>query len=147
MHNRKNLRLNNFEYNSAGAYFITLVCHHRSHFFGQIVAGKLIPTLLGSNVIRSWKQLSSRYDRISTDSFTLMPNHLHGILWLHPGSDRTLANIINFYKAGITREAGIKVWQRGYYDRVIRNENELNNIRKYIEENPLRWESDRLYLA
>lgn len=146
MHNRKNLRLKNFEYNSAGAYFVTIVCRNRSHLFGQIIADKIIPTAIGSAVINSWEQLPVKYDRISTDAFVLMPNHLHAILWIQSGSDRTLSNIINFFKAGVTRNTGLKIWQRGYYDRVVRNENELMYIRKYIEENPLRWELDLLNL-
>ncbi|WP_058973110.1 transposase [Type-D symbiont of Plautia stali] len=145
MHFRKYPRLKNFEYNSAGAYFVTIICKNRNPLFGEIESNQLIPTALGIKVITEWESLPVKYNFILLDAFILMPNHLHGIIWLLPGSQRTVSNIINFFKAGVTRETGMKIWQRGFYDRVIRNESELYAIRKYILENPLKWELDRLY--
>ncbi|MBY4889289.1 hypothetical protein K5Y32_15205 [Pantoea sp. DY-15] len=75
-----------------------------------------------------------------------MPNHLHGIIWLNESAQRTLLNIVNWFKAEITRETGIKVWQRSFYDRVIRDEKELLALRKYIADNPQQWQWDRLYV-
>ncbi|WP_455843874.1 hypothetical protein [Pantoea agglomerans] len=75
-----------------------------------------------------------------------MPNHLHGIIWLNESPQRTLLNMVNWFKAEITRETGIKVWQRSFYDRVIRDEKELLAFRQYIAGNPQQWQWDRLYV-
>lgn len=142
---RQNIRLRNYDYASPGAYFITLVTHQRSLLFGDINNGKLMATALGSIAEQHWLNIASHLNAVALDAFTLMPNHLHGILWLNEGSN-SLSRIIAFYKAGVTRCAGIKVWQSNFYERVIRRERELMFTRQYIEQNPLRWALDRYHL-
>ncbi|UVC27962.1 transposase [Pantoea sp. SOD02] len=146
MKNRKYPRLKHHNYRANGAYFITLVCYRRAPLFGQFIAAELCLTLLGDYVIKTWRALPQRDSSITLDAFVLMPNHLHGIIWLNESAQRTLLNIVNWFKAEITRETGIKVWQRSFYDRVIRDERELLAFRKYIENNPKQWEWDRLYV-
>lgn len=81
------------------------------------------------------------------DAFVTMPNHIHGILMLtdtvKAGHARPLPTIIGGFKSAVSRRVGSAVWQRSYWDRVIRNQNELNFIRHYIDENPLCWPSDQ----
>ena len=143
---RKYPRLKFHDYRANGAYFLTIICYRRKPLFGEIRTGQMFPTTLGQRVISAWKQLERRYPWVETDAVIVMPNHFHGIIWLTENSPYSICRIMNGFKAGVSREAGFKVWQRSFYDRVIRNENELFNARKYIEENPLRWESDRLYI-
>ncbi|MFJ5159099.1 transposase [Pantoea sp. NPDC088449] len=147
MKNRKYPRLKNHDYRTNGAYFITLVCHRRAPLFGLFIATEFCLTPIGDYAIKAWQALSQRDTAITLDAFVLMPNHLHGIIWLNESTHRSLLNIVNWFKAEITRETGIKVWQRSFYDRVIRDEHELLNIRRYIEENPMKWELDRLYVS
>jgi REP-associated tyrosine transposase len=74
-----------------------------------------------------------------------MPNHLHGILMLGVGAGyiRPLQTVVGTFKAAVTRRVGRPIWQRSYYERVIRGEDELGALREYIEQNPLRWALDR----
>ena len=111
---------------------------------------------------REWLDLAVRYPFVEQDSFVVMPNHLHGIVCLRSDHERdiTIERLLGqvvgrfkgmstrFYCEGVRRDGWppfqTRLWQRGYYDRVIRNERELQAIREYIDLNPIRWESDRL---
>ncbi|QGY29666.1 hypothetical protein CUN67_12285 [Pantoea cypripedii] len=147
MKNRKYPRLKNYDYKTTGAYFITLVCHQRLPLFGRISSGTFHPTLLGETTWYEWNNLTCRYPSwLRTDAFVLMPNHLHGILWLLDGCPRSVSDIIGLFKSGVTRQFHLKIWQRSFYDRVIRDEYELLKIREYIQNNPLQWALDRLYI-
>ena len=146
MRNRKNPRLTQFDYRTPGAYFITLVTRQRALRLGEILSGSLHASPAGLCVTEEWERLSARYSTLATDAFVVMPNHLHGIIWLHPGNRCSLSAIINHFKAGISRRAGVPLWQRGFYDRVIRTEQELDAVHRYIAENPLKWELDRLFV-
>jgi len=146
MKKRKYPRLKDFDYRSEGAYFLTLVCHQRMSRFGHISAGKMVTNLLGEKVKQAWYDMPLLYNAVSTDAFVIMPNHLHGILWINAGNTRTIPQMMSLFKGGVTRDMGFKIWQRSFYDRVIRDENELSMIRQYIEDNPERWELDRLYI-
>jgi len=146
MKTRQSPRLKHYNYAQAGAYFITLVAHQRKPLLGEILAGELIPAPLAELAFQHWHQLPRRHSTLSLDEMVMMPNHLHGILWLSGDNSHQLMKIINNYKAGVTREfrPPATIWQRGFYDRVIRDETELNTIRHYIKDNPLRWHGDRL---
>ncbi|WP_145338966.1 transposase [Pantoea sp. PSNIH1] len=146
MRNRKNPRLTQFDYRTPGAYFVTLVTRQRALLLGEILSGSMHASPSGLCVAEEWERLSARYNTLATDTFIVMPNHLHGIIWLQPGNICCLSAIINHFKAGISRQLGTPVWQRGFYDRVIRSEQELSAVRRYIAENPLKWELDRLFV-
>ncbi|MEG3128353.1 transposase [Pantoea cypripedii] len=146
MPHRKNLRLPDYDYRTTGAYFITLVTRLRTPLFGHIMNTRLISSRLGEIAGQEWKALPSRIPGLTLDAFVLMPNHLHGILWLGENKHCPLSRIIALYKAGVTRRCGQKIWQFNFYERVIRDERELYFVRQYIEHNPLRWELDRYYL-
>lgn len=79
---RKQLRLLHYDYAAAGAYFITLVTRQRLCLFGRMRQAQLIPSKTGSVVYQEWLNLSLRVPGLMTDAFVVMPNHLHGILWL-----------------------------------------------------------------
>lgn len=147
MKNRKYPRLKHYNYRSAGAYFLTLVCHQRRSLFGDIHDGIMIASPLGNIVISAWNEVPRRTRFATLDTFALMPNHFHAILWLQERNERSINQIINLFKGGVTRQAEYKIWQRSFYDRVIRNENELLHIRQYIMDNAKQWESDRLYIS
>lgn len=145
MKQRKSPRLHYFNYASPGAYFITLVCQNRWSLFGEIHNDKLSISSLGQIASDAWYTLPERVPGLHLDVFTIMPNHLHGILWLNETTSLSLLQVINLYKGGVTRMAGRRMWQRSFYDRVIRNADELAAIRDYIRNNPAQWTLDRLH--
>ncbi|XXN65458.1 transposase [Enterobacter ludwigii] len=145
MNLRKNTRLKNYDYSSQGAYFITLVTRLRESIFGHIESTRLIPSSIGLVAEQEWSTLSTRISGIKLDVFILMPNHLHGILWLTDENALTLSRIMALYKAGVSRICQQSIWQYNFHERIIRDERELFFTRQYIEQNPLRWESDLYY--
>ncbi|NWA63121.1 transposase [Pantoea sp. B9002] len=147
MKRRKNTRLPYYDYTSQGAYFITIVTHLRAPLFGYIENSILIPSSIGLTAKQEWFAISSRIPGVKLDAFVLMPNHLHGIIWLTDETVFTLAKIMALYKAGVSRICQQSLWQRNFYERIIRDERELYFARQYIEQNPLRWELDSYYSA
>ena len=143
-HTRRNSnRLPSYDYRSSGAYFITICTEKRQ----QVLEIPLIRTTLQDR----WDQLPQRFPGVRLDSFVIMPDHVHAILWLD-GSVKdapTLGSVVGALKAWVTiswrnyhREAHIPclshLWQRDYYEHVIRNEEDLNLTREYILTNPLK---------
>ncbi len=145
MKGRKNSRLPHHDYTSSGAYFITLVTRLRVPLFGHIENSTLVPSQIGCAAEQEWLALPTRILGLTLDTFIVMPNHLHGIIWLGEGNTLPLAKIIALYKAGVSRICQQSIWQRNFHERVIRDEQELFFARQYIEQNPLRWELDRYH--
>ena len=113
--------------------------------FADIEQGKVRLTEIGRNVSDAIQALPSHYKAVTVDCSVIMPNHIHMILWIAQGNDssHTLGNIICGFKAEVTRGAKRKVWQRGYHEHIVRNEQDLQEIRSYIINNPIKWELDR----
>ena len=152
-------RLIDYDYGSNGAYFITICTQSKEHFFGDIVliddTPLLQPTVIGQRTIDGWLSIPDFSPFVQLDAFQLMPNHLHGILFINKSAyndwqpnafgpqRQNLASVLRGFKSGIKSYATINqipfCWQARYYDRVIRNENELNRIRQYIADNPAKW--------
>lgn len=167
---RRSIRLPHYDYSQAGAYFITLCAHERRCLFGDIVNHEVKLNNLGKIIAEEWEKTGSIREHVKLDSWVIMPNHFHAILFIHE-SDATYQNVYKKHKTAIGPQTGSlgaiitgfkavvtsrnnsrlfrnkqKIWQRNYWDRVIRNESELNQIREYIQNNPLRWELDKLYV-
>ena len=149
-----------------GAYFITICTYRKENILGQIIDGKIKLNVLGKITVIEWLKTFQIRKNIQLDEYVIMPNHFHGIIILTDCKDtmnRALANesfgkpipgsiptIIRMFKSAVTREIKrldypffYSIWQRNYYEHIIRNENELDCIRKYIQENPLRWQYDK----
>jgi putative transposase len=157
----KSLRLPGYDYSQSGAYFITVCIDGRRHLLGEMTDGFLEPNEYGLAVEYWWRRIPEKYVQAEIDRYIVMPNHFHGILWIrrsetergHPhGGVPTLGGMVGWFKARSTNVA-IDIakrdhvvlgpfWQRNYYERIIRNDEELNRIRRYILENPERWEED-----
>ena len=164
---RKSIRLRDYDYSLPGAYFITVCTHNRKFLFGQIIQGELILNRTGKIVREKWEKLLAIRKNLTLDEFVVMPNHFHGILFLSENyagtasraptkeqfgkpASGSLSSIIRGFKSGVTNtinlvrnSPGEPVWQRGFYEHVIRNEEFCNRIREYIRTNPLSWELDR----
>ncbi|WP_077920891.1 transposase [Spirosoma sp. 209] len=163
-HRIESTRLASYDYGSNGMYFITVCTRDRACCLGEVSVnpvGECVveSTLLGQRVIEGWLAITHYHPYVFLDAFQLMPNHVHGVLWIckpdytdwQPnrfGPQRqNLASIVRGFKSGVktfaTRNKIPFDWQPRYYDRVIRNTDELDRIRHYIEANPSTWHLDR----
>jgi REP element-mobilizing transposase RayT len=201
-HHRRSIRLKGYDYTQPGAYFVTICTYDREGLFGHVVDGHMVLNACGEMVRACWREIPDHFPHVALDAFVVMPNHVHGILWivgdvgarhavplhnaetipkphavplhnaettpnphavtLHnaetipnqkqfgkpvPGS---IPTIIGAFKSAVTRRInalrgtpGTQVWQRNYWEHIIRTERTLNAVRRYIAENPLRWHLDR----
>ena len=171
-HHRRSIRLKGYDYAQPGAYFVTVVAQDRTCFFGDVANGEVRLNNAGCMVQAAWTDLSIHYPGLECGAFVVMPNHIHGIIivggqFIAPsdGSGKgamnwgginqgvmnrapTLGKIVRAYKAVSTRlirQAGTPdfAWQRNYYEHIVRDEESLDRIRRYILDNPARWEFDR----
>ena len=165
---RKLHRLQNYDYSQNGCYFITICTFQRRNLLctaGNAVPGvppSVNPTEIGKIVLAAWDRMSEINPCVSTDSFCLMPNHIHGIVVINDRElvetaerrgRRSLPDIVRAFKSATTREFNRLVdparknalWQGSYYDEVIRNDSHLTAVRQYIAGNAARWTEDEYY--
>ncbi len=158
LHNRHSIRLKDYDYSLPGAYFVTICSWQREFIFGSVFDGQITLNDCGRVVEKAWLDLPRHYPNITVDKYIVMPDHFHGTLFQIeiPQEEKAirygLSEIIRGFKSRSARQinnllgsAGIPVWQRGFYDRIIRNPAELDLIRRYITENPTRWAADEKY--
>ena len=166
---RKSIRLKNYDYSSNGYYFVTICTQNREKLFGEIVGATLCgrPNNPDKLIVKWLLELENKFKGVKIDEYIVMPNHIHFIIKRtgdHTGStgDHTgspLRYIIGWFKTMTTNEyiAGVKngrfmpfkgrLWQRNYYEHIIRNYDDYINIADYIQNNPLKWEEDKLYIT
>ncbi len=160
---RKSLRLPQYDYSHPGMYFLTICYHDRESIFGAIDAGYMILNDAGKFVAHIWQSLPNRFPNLTLDAFVVMPNHVHGILFLDnpksspkpgaasgaPATRTSLALVVRAFKSQST--IGVNkirmtpnrpVWQRNYFEHIIRTGQSLDELRRYILENPARWITD-----
>jgi REP element-mobilizing transposase RayT len=167
---RKNNRLKNYDYSQSGYYFITICTYNKYNIFGRIMDGTMVLNKNGSIVKFHIDRLSSLYKDINIDKYIIMPNHLHMIIIIKgreriscvpqkeiESSKMLLPKIIQSFKSSITKDykkeikngthtmRSLQIWQKSFHDHVIRNYIEYQEIWKYIDENPLKWELDKYY--
>ncbi len=167
---RKSLRLQEYNYSQSGHYFITICTQDRACLFGEIIDHKMKLNQRGSIVREEWIKTGEVRENIRLDVFVVMPNHFHGIIIIENGRGtacrafanrqfglshaNTLSTIVGAYKSAVTKKinqlngvsSGSSIWQRNYYEHIIRNEKSLEEIREYIIYNPLNWEKDKLFI-
>ena len=157
---RKTPRLQGFDYSSAGAYFITVCTENRRNILSVIVGeGSPLPRLSRcGKIVDNWvQQISEKYKEISVDSYVIMPNHIHILLSVNKEDGRgdpspTIDSVIGWFKYQTTKDInkvrgtiGAKIFQRSFFDHIIRNRQDYEEHVKYILENPMRWHFDELY--
>lgn len=168
---RRTTRLPGFDYSWAGAYFVTLVSDRRQCLFGTVENNVLSPNGIGRIVDEEWNAAPSVRREIELGPHVLMPNHLHALVVIKSGAldsanvlaesddsrpirgpkKRSISALIAGFKAATTRRSRISgllapsdsLWQRGFYDHVVRNEDDWHSIEQYIADNPGRWTADR----
>ena len=167
---RKNLRLEGFAYTEEGAYFITICTHKRKCTLAKMIDNEVCLNNWGRVVESEWLQTAILRPYVSLDAHVVMPNHFHAILFLqgqeratqrvaptgkdHPTGlmPRSIGAIVGQFKSQVTKQlhsTGRKskepFWQRNYYEHAIRDEDDPNRIREYIQNNPIRWLEDEYY--
>jgi len=155
---RRRLRLAGYDYAQAGVYFVTICARGHACLFGKVLDGIMERNFAGETVARCWEEIPRHFPEVELDALVVMPNHVHGVLLFGEGDDREcdtaragdasragharpLHVVIGSFKSAVSRRLGA-VWQRSYWDRVVRSGEELDQIRAYIEDNPLRWPVD-----
>ncbi|MEP9410249.1 MAG: transposase [Candidatus Brocadia sp.] len=169
IHHRHSIRLRDYDYSQSGAYFVTICSWNRKCLFGEIVNGNMLLNEFGQIVKNEWQHTGIIRLNVELDVFVIMPNHMHGILIIVDDNNnrrgvlqyaptikssfkspsKTIGAIIRGFKSSTTKQInqfrntpGIPVWQRNYYEHIIRNDKELTRTREYIINNPLQWQSD-----
>ena len=164
-HKRRSIRLKGYNYSQQGMYFVIVCNHNHLCLFGHIAEEKILLNDAGKFANKCWLEIPEHFPHSTLDEFIVMPNHIHGIIIIEDvnvGANnysplqinqfrspfRTIGSIIRGFKIGVTKwfRANTNVnnvWQCNYYEHVIRNENKLNKIREYIQNNPLKWHLDR----
>jgi REP element-mobilizing transposase RayT len=160
--------LKDYDYSQAGAYFMTICTHSHKCLFGEIVSGATQLNKFGNVVNKCWLEIPHHFPNVEVDAFAIMPNHIHGIMSIVDNCRGTacraptemierfgkptacsLPTIVRSFKSAATKRInalrktpGARIWQRNYYEHVIRNEDDLNEIRQYILDNPVKWDMD-----
>jgi REP element-mobilizing transposase RayT len=183
-HHRRSIRLKGYDYSQEGAYYVTIVTWHREFLFGEIVNKEMRLNKVGKLVEWEWLELPKRLRYVELGTSVVMPNHFHGILFIHENVGATrqgrtiplsgteplqtfttdgidgsplprgpkpasLGAIIAQFKSRVTKRIWkfpefkeTPIWQRNYYEHIIRDETDLQNKTDYIESNPLLWDED-----
>ena len=163
IHHRRSIRLKGYDYSQPGMYFLTICVNERACLFGEINNGAMSLNDAGKVVQATWNSLPEHYAHVMLDESVIMPNHMHGIVaidahvgaGLKPAPTRHgLPEIVRAFKTFSSRRIneirdtrGVSVWQRNYWEHIIRSEPELTSLREYIRNNPLQWELDKLHPA
>ena len=169
---RKQIRLPDYDYSAPGAYFVTVCTQDRRCILSDISVGALHEapavsvrlTQIGQIVDETIRSLPARYSKLAVDHYVVMPNHIHLLLRIEAdralreaplradGTRSLLAKAVGYLKMNSSkriheRHPELQLWQRGYYEHVIRNEKDHLEICEYMENNPARWVEDRYYQA
>jgi putative transposase len=157
---RKSIRLKEYDYSQPGEYFVTICTHNHECTLGEIMNGEMRLNEIGKIAEEEWLRTAIIRPDIQLDVFVIMPNHIHGIIVIEDESldvgthscaslqrkPRSLGSIIAGFKSAATKRINemrhtpsFPVWQKRFYDRVIRNDKELDKIRDYIQNNVLQW--------
>lgn len=173
---RHSIRLKGYDYSQEGAYFVTICTRSKELFFEDKTLSRIVEDC--------WKDIPNHFPEVDIDTYVVMTNHFHGIIWISNDQRRgvqlnaptesspeirgneqngarkqfsrispkqgSLGVVVRTFKGAVTQRIHTGVshdfgWQRGYYDRIIRNRLELDRIRRYISENPLKWELDEYH--
>jgi putative transposase len=168
-HHRRSIRLQDYNYSQECGYFVTICTHERGCLFGEVRDGEMRLNAPGTMVVDALERLNQSFPEVKIDAYIVMPNHIHCVIWLvgaplvgaldpwigsTTGVAPALGGVVGAFKSITTDEYihGVKalewlpfsgrLWQRNYYEHVLRNEKSLNAIREYIQANPSQWAND-----
>lgn len=162
-HHRRSIRLKGYDYALPGAYFVTICSYEKECIFGEVIDASVRLNEAGRIVEDTWLATPTIRQNVSLDEHIVMPNYLHGIVSIDwnirfdgrvarrgvlQSPSQTVGAIIRGFEGSATKRInamretpGQPVWQRNYYEHVIRDADDLDRIRRYIRGNPARWSS------
>lgn len=155
-HHRHSIRIKEHDYTQPGGYFVTIVTYQRDCLFGNIVNEEMLLSPFGRIADECWRAIPEHFPNVELDAYVIMPNHIHGIIVINNRTGTiyrartekfgkpvigSIPTILRTFKAAVTRRIGHKlnvtsIWQRNYYEHVIRSHEGWDRIHKYIESNP-----------
>ena len=154
---RKRNRLENFNYSTPGAYFITICTKDRINLFWDNVGARIARpedvelSEYGRITEEAIRNISQCYPAVAVDNYVIMPNHIHLLLRIESGADGrpliapTISTVVQQMKGYITKQIGRSIWQKLFHDHVIRSEAQYRKIWNYIDGNPIKWAEDCFY--
>ena len=157
---RKIIRLEHYDYSQNGYYFVTICAEKRRPIFWNNVGADIIRPQNGNDICLSEygavvknaiENIPKHYKDVFVDRYCIMPNHVHAILVIKKDkngriiSAPTLSTIVGQMKRWASKQCEKLIWQKSFYDEIIRNQKAYDKISKYIYENPMKWEEDELY--
>ncbi len=163
IHHRRSVRLKDYDYSSAGYYFVTICCFNRLPLFGEIKNGAMVLNDCGRIAHNEWLNTINKRENIQLNEFVIMPNHMHGIIHLTENFNKNTNNqtgfqspsknlgaIVRGYKSAVSGQLkevlGHSAWQRNYHEHIIRNEQSYKQIAEYVVNNPILWKDDCFYM-
>jgi putative transposase len=158
-HHRRSIRLKGFDYSRSAIYFVTICVQNRECLFGTISHNRMSLNNAGKMASAEWLALPSRFPSVILDEFIVMPNHFHGIIYISSDSPENLklGKIVGAFKSIVNNNyiTGVKsenwqpfnqrLWQRNYYEHILRDDFALQKIQEYIQNNPFTWQTDSLH--
>lgn len=153
IHHRRSVRLVGYDYSQSGLYFVTVCVKGRECLLGDVVDGVMVLNDYGQVVENAWFDLPNHVSNINLHEFCVMPNHIHGIIEIVDNSSSVpLSEIVRQFKTFSARRINLLrdiqnngLWQRNYYEHIIRSIDSYNKISSYILSNPLNWGDDKFY--
>ncbi|MCI0798339.1 MAG: transposase [Chloroflexi bacterium] len=155
---RRSIRLLGYDYAQTGGYFVTICTQGRACIFGDVVDGEMRLNHAGEMVQRWWTEMGNKFPAFQADEYVVMPNHFHAVVNLvspkGAHAEAPLSTMVQWLKTMTTNEYircvkqcgwppfSKRVWQRNYYEHIIRDESALGRIRRYIVDNPAKWHKD-----
>jgi REP element-mobilizing transposase RayT len=158
---RHKIRLQEYDYNTPGAYFLTLCVENRKCVLSRIVGTGILdgPSIellpYGKIAAKYINQLNDYYDNLSVECYVIMPNHIHILLRVLEGPSRmpvptiqnsVVSRFVSTFKRFCNKEYGQNIWQSRSYDHVIRDQADFDKHLQYIYKNPYGWTKDELFV-
>lgn len=152
---RKPNRLENYDYSKEGTYFITICTKDKKPILSQVVVGadtirpyKIILSKYGKIVDKSINEILMHYDGVFVDNYVIMPNHIHMIIRIvNSGRMVSVPTIVGSMKRYVSKVIGTSIWQKSFYDHIIRDDIDYQIKWQYVDENPIKWCEDELYIS
>lgn len=143
--NRKPQRKPGYDYSLSGSYFITICTHSKGNILSFIIPNSehSMPSVrlteIGKKVNKAISEINNKNSIFEIDNYIIMPNHIHFIIHNYRDGELSISDIVGRFKSYTSHLYGKRLWQKSFYDHIIRNEKDYLEISKYIYENPARW--------
>ncbi len=143
---RKRIRLKDYDYSKENMYFITICIKNRLEILGTIREENNIELSNEGNIVKkNIYKIEEIYKNIGIDEYIIMPNHIHILIWIKDKNGVTISKIIKHYKTNVSKEIKYSIWQKSFYEHIVRNEKEYLKVREYIRNNIINWKKDKYY--